>query len=310
MYRRLFETVYDTGAATGDATAFSLRSHQFVPAWIGSEAASDLATVHGLKPANVDWIEPRHRCVAGPSDAFCELHIWPHGVVIFHIVDEVSFPSLASLSLWRERTYEERLTWATGELLQIAPYARAAYVLSLYWLDAAARSGPEYETLLRIMCMPEILLGRPLDEPDDGSRHTRARLTEDALLSSRRNHPDIRSFGVAGTSCAYASWSGFVYDAQAPARALTEPELVAHELAIQSTWAYCAHLNDQIEQGQDPVVPGEWGWRYLRAMRSRLANPRPQESPQHRSMREAILDTSGLLGHVDQALDALREVTR
>lgn len=311
MYRHLFDAVYDTGAAAGDAAAVSLRSHQFVPAWIGPDAASSIATVHALKPARAEWIEPQHRGVSGPSaEATCELHVWPHGVVIFHIVDELSFPSLASLALWREQTYDERLTWATGELRPIAPDAQAAYVLSLYWLDASDRSGPDHETQMRIICMPEILLDRHLDEPDDESRHTRARLTEDDLLASRWNHPEIRPFGVAGTSCAYASWSGVVYQAQAPARALTEPELVEHELAIQSTWTYCAHLSDAIEQGRDPVVPGEWGWRYLRAMRCRLTNPRPQEPPQHRSMREAILETSALVGHLDQALDALRELVR
>lgn len=123
-------------------------------------------------------------------------------------------------------------------------------------------------------------------------------------------HPDIRSFGVAGTSSGYASWSGVLYHAQSASRALSEGELVNYELALQSAWAYCAHLNDQVEQGRDPHVPDEWGWRYLRAMRCRLANPRPQEPGQHRSMREAILETSGLISQLDQAIETLREVAR
>ena len=44
-----------------------------------------------------------------------------------------------------------------------------------------------------------------------------------------------------------------------------------------------------------------------RGARCRLANPRPQESGQHRSMREAILETSGLAGQLDHAIETLRE---
>ncbi len=82
---------------------------------------------------------------------------------------------------------------------------------------------------------------------------------------------------------------------------------MAYELALQSVWAYCAHLNDEIEQGHDPSAPEDWGWRYLRGARCRLANPRPQESGQHRSMREAILETSGLAGQLDHAIETMRE---
>ncbi|MCA1702631.1 MAG: hypothetical protein LC808_04935, partial [Actinobacteria bacterium] len=67
------------------------------------------------------------------------------------------------------------------------------------------------------------------------------------------------------------------------------------------------HLNGEFEQGRDPLVPDQWGWRYLRAVRSRLINPRPRESGQHRSMREAILETSVLVDQLDQAIEALRD---
>jgi hypothetical protein len=115
---------------------------------------------------------------------------------------------------------------------------------------------------------------------------------------------------VSGTSSGYASWSGVVYHAHALSRALAEDELVAYELALQSVWTYCAYLNDEIEQGRDPSAPEDWGWRYLRGARCRLAYPRPQESGQHRSMREAILETSGLTPQLGQAIDTLREGTR
>jgi hypothetical protein len=82
---------------------------------------------------------------------------------------------------------------------------------------------------------------------------------------------------------------------------------VACELAAQSLWAYSEHINTQVELGRDPVVPDEYGWRFLRAMRSRMTTPRPRESGQHRSMRNAVLETSDLVTHLAHAIDTLRE---
>ncbi|MDX6707150.1 MAG: hypothetical protein QOI48_2996 [Solirubrobacteraceae bacterium] len=315
LYRHLFEAVYEAGETTAVPKAATVRSHQFIPAWLSAATAQDVAIAHGMTETE-HWTQP-HRCQAPPPtpESTCDLYVWPHGVAIFHVVDERSFSSLTTLALWRQAAYDQRLTWATTQLQPVAPGACAAYILSLYWLTASAWSGHDHETAMRILCMPPILLARGDD--DDGHpnhdrhpdpfKHARARLVEDALLSARWDHPGIRSFGVAGTSCGYASWTGVLYHAQAPSRALGEDELIEYELALQSAWAYCAHLNDQVEQGRDPSVPPEWSWRYLRALRCRLANPRPQESAQHRSMREVILQTSDLIGHLDQAIEALRE---
>jgi len=307
LYRHLFDAVYEAGETTGRSTSTELRSHQFIPAWIGAAMAREVATAHGMAPDDRAWTQPWHGLVAPPSSGCtCELYVWPHGVAIFHVVDEHSFPSLAALALWREQTYARRLSWATSKLQPIVASAQAAYVLSLYWLITSPWSGQDYETATRIMCMPRVLLPRE-DREGAGVKHAEARLAEDALLAAGWDHPGIRSFGVSGTSSGYASWSGVVYHAQAPSRALGEAELVAYELALQSVWAYCAHLSDEIEHGHDPSAPEDWGWRYLRGARCRLTNPRPQESGQHRSMREAILETSGLARQLDQAIDTLRE---
>jgi hypothetical protein len=316
LYRQLFDAVYEAGVTTGGHTAAALRSHQFIVVWLGGVSAQELAVAHGMTLDTAPWTEPyRCRSASPTSECACNLHVWPHGVAICHVVDECSFSSLAALAIWRQHAYGERLRWATAQLQPIAPNARASYILSLYWLTASAWSGDDYETAMRIMRMPPVLLSR--DDDDDGKsdaghgddrahQHAEARLTENTLLATKWDHPDIRSFGVAGTSSGYASWSGVVYHAQSASRALSEEELVDLELAIQSAWAYCAHLNGELEQGRDPLVPDQWGWRYLRAVRSRLINPRPRESGQHRSMREAILETSVLVDQLDQAIEALR----
>ncbi len=312
LYRHLFDVVYELGETTGKLRSTELRSHQFIPAWVGAASVRDVVAAYRMTPDARVWSAPQRSQVSPPSsECTCQLYVWPHGVAIFHVIDERSFPSLAALALWREQTYAQRLSWATSQLQPIAPDARAAYVLSLYWVTAPAWSGQDYETAMRLMCMPRVLLSHHHDGDDrDGSKRAEARLAEDALLAARWDHAGIRSFGVAGTSSGYASWSGVVYHAQSASRALGEDELVAYELALQSIWAYCAHLNDQIERGRDLSAPEDWGWRYLRGKRCLLANPRPQESGQHRSMREAILGTSGLTGPLDQAIETLREGDR
>jgi hypothetical protein len=112
---------------------------------------------------------------------------------------------------------------------------------------------------------------------------------------------------MRGTSLGYASWSGVVYHPIARDRALREDELITCELSVQAVWAYCDHLRQHVEQGNDPIVPPQYGWRFLRATRSRLTTERPQETSQHRSMRDAIMHTSGLNRHLTQALETLRD---
>ncbi len=103
------------------------------------------------------------------------------------------------------------------------------------------------------------------------------------------------------------AWSGVVYHAFDPQRALAEEEFVSLELAVQAIWVYCAYINSEAERDSDPVIGDGYGCCFLRAARSRLVNPRPQETGQHRSMRDAVVETSGLPAHLTLAMDALKE---
>lgn len=58
------------------------------------------------------------------------------------------------------------------------------------------------------------------------------------------------------------------------------------------------------------MVPAEFGWRFPRGIRSRLTTERPQETSKHRSMRDAVVQTSGLGRHLAQAVEILRERDR
>jgi hypothetical protein len=130
---------------------------------------------------------------------------------------------------------------------------------------------------------------------------------EHRLLTRGFDPAAVVPFSVHGVSVGYAGWSGMAYHALAPERALTVDELIACELDVQMLWTYCRQIQRQVEDGHDPRMPAEFGWRFLRAAHSRLTSARAQETAQHCMMRQAALDTSGLPSRILQAQAALRE---
>ncbi|MEU6710053.1 hypothetical protein ABZ897_01125 [Nonomuraea sp. NPDC046802] len=275
-----------------------LRSHKFIPAFVGEPAVKQL-----MQASSQD-------CHVIPLDhpsGQCSLHVWPFGVVIVHLVEEIAVPNIARLAVWRYRSYAENLKWVAGYLQTLTGDAsiQASYVLSAYWLHSPIWVGRMLDTALRIICAPRVLVER------EGAGSTAglgtAERAEKELLAGGFEHQEMRSFGLKGVSIGYSSWSGVAYHPLDPTRSLAEDELESFELNLQALWAYCEHINRQVERGSAPLVPEGHGWRFLRAARSRLANPRPQETGQHRSMRDAVLETSGLMGHLQHAIEALRE---
>lgn len=314
MYRKLYCLAYDAsphelfGAVQHDIDGtgvYTVRSHKFIPAFVGVEAALHLVTDGNLPAAVNQWFDCHTRTMQAPSGQ-CDLYVWPFGVAMFHLTEDLTLSNLATLALWRRRSYVQNLKWATNEFRRLVSddKVEASYVLSLYWMVTPAWPGDQLDTALRILCIPKVLLERSV-ETDDALGH--AELVERALLEEGFDHAEIASFGIKGISTGYASWSGVVYHPTAEHRALAESDLVACELAAQSIWAYCGHINNEVEQGRDPVVPSDYNWRFLRAMRSRMVNARPQEDEQHRSMRTAILDTSCVIDHLIHATETLRE---
>jgi hypothetical protein len=282
-----------------------LRSHKFIAAFIGTDAAAQLAASEAALPAGAFEGMPCHVLLVDHPEGECRLYVWPFGVAVYHLAEELDLPDIATLAVWRYRSYEENLTWATEHLRDRTGKSgmTASYVLSLYWLHTPIWAGPVLDTALRVICAPRVLLDREVTDTCEAT----ARQAERILLAEGFEHTEMRPFGLKGVSAGYASWSGVVYHPCDPARALAEEELVSCELATQALWAYCEHINGQVEHGQQPAVDDRYGWRFLRGARSRMANPRPQETGQHRSMRDAIVETSGLLGHLTQAIDALKE---
>ncbi len=317
FYTRLFCSFFEKSAhelfgitedaPTGPGAArWNVRSHKFIPSHIGPEHAQRLLNIPGFSPLQDDWL-PGSTTPVDREDGDCHLAVWPFGVAMFHLVEDLEFGSIAELAVWRIQSYETDTAWAQQRLRALtgSDQVEPPYVLSAYWVQEAPCSGPELQTALRLMCIPRSLLDRDADDATSPLAH--AQLVERSLLRDGFDHPEMVDFGMQGIAHGLASWSGVVYHPTAPTRCTPEDELVACELAAQAVWAYCHFIRTEIEQGRDPVVPPQYGWRFLRGIQSRLTTARPRETEQHRAMREAIVSTSGLAEHLPLAVETLKE---
>jgi hypothetical protein len=66
------------------------RSHKFIPVFVGAEAASALAAGAGQWSHITDqWMECQRRACEHPT-GFCQLYLWPFGVALFHLVEDLA----------------------------------------------------------------------------------------------------------------------------------------------------------------------------------------------------------------------------
>jgi len=292
--KRLYELV---AQLQPDDQECGVRSHKFLPAYVGPDAVQRLAEGLGACDAESQWLDCRVVPVERPDGASCELWLWPFGVAVYHLAEDRSWPDLTTLARWRYDTYPQDMQWASGHLSAAGEVrANVDYALSAYWVHTPTWRGDQLDTALRMLSMPRILTGGAAGD------------VEAHLLSNGWTHPEIQPFGVEGVSIGYASWAGVVYHPLCLERALGEERLVACELAVQAVWEYAAWIAKQVEAGKDPAVPDSYGWRWLRGVQSRLGTPRPQETGAHRSMREAIVRTSTLDQMLASSIDTMRDV--
>ncbi|WTD64881.1 helix-turn-helix domain-containing protein [Micromonospora sp. NBC_01638] len=287
---------------------YRVQSHKFIPAYTSPSAATELATQGLFQRRPHEWLDVSIAGLPHPEGT-CTAHVFECGVVVLHIVQELNFRTLAALAAWRYASYEEDVPWAANQVARLlsptssSDHVAPEYVLSMYVLQESAWTGDELENALRLMSLPSVLVNRrarPCPEPvaDD---------VELRLLAQGFDQPSVQSFGVHGVSLGYASWAGVAYHALSPEQALMVDDLVSCEVDVQMLWAYCRHIQRQVEDGRDPAMPPEFGWRFLRAAHSRLTTARARETAQHCMMREAALSTSGLPARLMQAQAALRE---
>ncbi|MGH3566434.1 MAG: hypothetical protein ACRDRH_10455 [Pseudonocardia sp.] len=316
LYEDLYCKTFNTsstelfGALTPPQAAsetFKLRNHKLVPAYIGPQLAERAIAQLSMQAASDQWLE----CYSCPVDhprreVSADLWVWPFGVALFHLTETVESTSLADFAIWHRRVYDEQMNWVCGQLkLLLESSSRAQYAMPVNWLVRSVWQDAQLGTALRILSMPRVLLQREFG--GDASDLAYAEVVERSLLRNGFDSADASEFGLKGVSAGVASWAGVVYCPIAASRALSESEVLAFELTVQATWSYCDWIRGEVEAVRDPDVPAEYGWRLLRALRSVIINPRPEESSQVFPMRTAVLATSGIREHLRQATEAMIE---
>lgn len=278
------------------SSKLGIRSHKFIALHINPDYAS-----HFISTSASDDIPDvsNYQPIEYAINDNCTMYVWPYGSVVLHLTEEMEFPDITTLAFWRYESYGKNMLWASEQVHKITgAEVEASYVLSMYWVHTPVWAGRILESALKIICAPRVLLERDRNSGD----------AERELLAEGFEHEEMRSFGVQGVSSGYASWSGVVYHPFDTHRALSEADIVSAELDAQAIWTYCAYIAESIEKGQEPNIPEGYGCNFLRASRSRLLTPRPQESGAHRSMRDAIVETSGLPIHLSHAIDTLKDL--
>jgi hypothetical protein len=297
-----------TTPAAARAGTVELTSHKFIPIPLAAEAVASVCADPRFEPVECDWL-PAHRAELPSELGRCTATVFPYGVLVAHVVEQRRFGSLAELAVWRDRSYPATRQHVSELISQRWPQVTAppAYVLSTYWITDPPWPSQALDTALRILCAPATLLDRRGGLTDEQLLCV-AEVAEHERFREGFDHPEIEAFGMTGVAIGYASWSGVSYFPMAPERAITSEEMAGFETVVQGLWCYTNRIAEEVEAGGDPVVPPEYGWRFLRACHSRLTTARPQETGQLRVMKDAILSTSRLPTQLLDAHAVLRDL--
>lgn len=283
-------------------------SHKFLPVFLGAERVARLVDLLGA-PAAESWLDLSVAPVRHEEARACSLYLSACGVALVHIVQTPEVSSLGELAHWRHRSHRNDPDWVAetlAELLGEAELAslRPGYVLSGYWLHRLPWEEGHRDTGVRLAAHLSTMLDRTGTEIRPVSPEV-----ERDMVASGFDQPEVVSIGLAGIATGYASWSGVAYHPLDPTRSLTVESFVELEVSAQIMWCYARHIQEATEEGRDPGITDVYGWRFLRAARTRMTTARANEWAQVRMLREAIVTTSGLDTLLLGAQNALREDT-
>lgn len=296
-------------AAADRSKGWRVISRKYAPICIGSESAADLANDPEFVNCMHEWMSAHSLSLTYPEGT-CTLSLFGFGVLVAEIVEELVFTSIAEFAVWRKSSYRATREQLAEHIAQRWPQlarTQPAYVLSTFRLHDQHWQGDDLQTALRLLCAPNVLLERHVGDPGEQVL-ARAEVAERVCFRDGFSRPDIETFGIDGVAVGYASWAGVSYLALAPARAISEDEMASFQNVVQALWCYTNMISEVVENGDDPIVPEEYGWRFVRACLSRLTSARPRENGQHRMMKDAILSTSRLTTQLVDAHAILRDL--
>jgi hypothetical protein len=287
-------------------------SYKFLPVYLG-ERIEPLYAAGTSRPSGPGGLEQRVLPAEHRTAHSSTVHVYACGIAVALLEEHHRVDSLTELAMWRYRSYLADRSWVgqrmTHLLEQHSPGGKAVdpspdpeYVLSVYELRDHSWTRAGLDTALQLLATPSVLVNRqdPLNIRPLGTG------VEEAKFRDGWENAEAVAFD-GGASRGVVGWSGAAYHPRPDERALATSQIVALELDVQALWALSSHVLHMLEEGQDPVMPQEYGWRFLRGAYIRLTTARPTETVQHRVMREAILATSELPDRLRAAQDALRD---
>ncbi|KNE83371.1 XRE family transcriptional regulator [Streptomyces xinghaiensis] len=309
---RLAELRGEPSNPAAQSAPCTVASHKFLPVYLGDRLQSLYRDASPRSPGP-GGLEQRVLPGGHTSARSSTVHIYACGLAVVHLEEHQCVDSLTELAVWRYRSYATDRAWASQWLTDLLkrhavgdriaePVPAPEYVLSAYELREHSWTGTGLDTALQLLATPSVLVNR--QDPEDitplGSG------VEAVKFRDAWTHPEALSFH-GGVSRGVVGWSGLAYHPQPEEHALTMSHIISLELDVQALWALSSHVLHTVEEGQDPVMPPEYGWRFLRGAYVRLTTARPMETAQHRVMREAVLATSELPDRLRAAQDALRD---
>lgn len=296
------------GTALEPPGGLQVESHKFLPVFLGAERVARLVDLVGA-PATDSWLDLSIAPVWHEGADACSLYLSACGVALVHLVQTPEVSSLGELAHWRHRSHRNDPDWVADTLAELLGEAelaglRPGYVLSGYWLHQLPWEEGHRDTGVRLAAH----LSTMLDRTGTKIRPVSPEVERD-MVASGFEQPEVISIGLAGIATGYASWSGVAYHPLDPTRSLTVESFVELEVSAQIMWCYARHIQEATEEGRDPGITDVYGWRFLRAARTRMTTARANEWAQVRMLREAIVTTSGLDTLLLGAQNALREDT-
>lgn len=288
------------------ATRFELTSHKFVPVNVGADAAAQVATDPHMVPEQCEWL-PVHRMPVPIPGADCTVTVFSFGVLLFHIIEAGPFPSIGELAVWRKASELERHEDVAAFIQQRWPgtLSEPSHTFHAYWVDRAGWDSADLDTALRMLChsstlMPRRASGLGLDE-----RVAHAEAAENERFAHGVDEQGMHAVGSSGVSVAYVCWAGLSYLPLASDRAVRQDEMASVETVVQALWCYCHAITDAVMQQHDPQVPDDYGRAFLHACLRRLTKPAPNDTGKLLTLKEGILDTSRIVGMLQDAITDL-----
>lgn len=304
--QRRFQLILEErdGLSPGSSACLSaepveVNCHRFMPVYVGADAVktlmADLATTRAC-----EWTAYNHVSISHPTDT-CDLYGFPWGVLLYHVEESVSASSLAQLAIQRRESRLRDLAWTKKHGEEIGYGNGAEYALTAFWVNGGPWDHVTAQTAMKILSVPRVLL----DQSGEDATVEQVEAVERQLLTTQFDDGEIVSFGTPGVSYGYASWAGVSYFPLSSYNAIDKSYFIELEATAQALWSYCHHLRRLVEDAKHVETETEYGWQWLRAMKSRLVAPRPTESRQMVAMRSAILKTSRLDAHLSELVDII-----